>query len=72
MQANQQFDIPCNIVGISTNKIKLEAITDGQSQANGLFDHTVFQANDDSFTTVAGLVVRFSDANDNKNENNIR
>ena len=31
-----QFEIPSNLVGISTNKIELEAITDGKSRTNGL------------------------------------
>ena len=36
LQVNMQFEIPSNLVGISTNKIELEAITDGKSRTNGL------------------------------------
>ena len=36
LQVNMHFEIPSNLVGISTNKIELEAITDGKSRTNGL------------------------------------
>ena len=37
LQANIQFEIPSDLIGISTNKIELEAITDDKSRTNGLF-----------------------------------